>query len=88
MKFVRSLQNEIVISFILLAMFPSLIGGAVTLIYFQNMMEKEAQQNLEHVAELWALASDQWYQNAAKDIRQLANTPNLWQGRICTEKPL
>ena len=54
MKFVRSLQNEIVISFILLAMFPSLIGGVVTLIYFQNMMEKEAQQNLEHVAELWS----------------------------------
>ena len=52
MKFVRSLQNEIVISFILLAMFPSLIGGVVTLIYFQNMMEKEAQQNLEHMTEL------------------------------------
>ena len=88
MKFVRSLQNEIVISFILLAMFPSLIGGAVTLIYFQNMMEKEAQQNLEHVAELWALASDQWYQNAAKDIRQLANTPNLWQAEAFAQRSL
>ncbi len=88
MKFVRSLQNEIVISFILLAMFPSLIGGVVTLIYFQNMMEKEAQQNLEHVAELWALASDQWYQNAAKDIRQLANTPNLWQAEEFAQRSL
>ena len=88
MKFVRSLQNEIVISFILLAMFPSLIGGAVTLVYFQNMMEKEAQQNLEHVAELWALASDQWYQNAAKDIRQLADTPNLWQAEAFAQRSL
>ena len=88
MKFVRSLQNEIVISFILLAMFPSLIGGGVTLIYFQNMMEKEAQQNLQHVAELWNLATDQWYQNAAKDIRQLANTPNLWQAEEFAQRSL
>lgn len=88
MKFVRSLQNEIVISFILLAMFPSLIGGGVTLIYFQNMMEKEAQQNLQHVTELWDLATDQWYQNAAKDIRQLANTPNLWQAEEFAQRSL
>ena len=88
MKFVRSLQNEIVISFILLAMFPSLIGGGVTLIYFQNMMEKEAQQNLQHVTALWDLATDQWYQNAAKDIRQLANTPNLWQAEEFAQRSL
>ncbi len=88
MKFVRSLQNEIVISFILLAMFPSLIGGGVTLIYFQNMMEKEAQQNLQYVTELWDLATDQWYQNAAKDIRQLANTPNLWQAEEFAQRSL
>ena len=88
MKFVRSLQNEIVISFILLAMFPSLIGGVVTLIYFQNMMEKEAQQNLQHVTALWDLATDQWYQNAAKDIRQLANTPNLWQAEEFAQRSL
>ena len=88
MKFVRSLQNEIVISFILLAMFPSLIGGGVTLIYFQNMMEKEAQQNLQHVTALWDLATDQWYQNAAKDIRQLANTPDLWQAEEFAQRSL
>ena len=88
MKFVRSLQNEIVISFILLAIFPSLIGGGVTLIYFQNMMEKEAQQNLQHVTALWDLATDQWYQNAAKDIRQLANTPNLWQAEEFAQRSL
>ena len=88
MKFVRSLQNEIVISFILLAMFPSLIGGGVTLIYFQNMMEKEAQQNLQYVTELWDLATDQWYQNAAKDIRQLAYTPNLWQAEEFAQRSL
>ena len=88
MKFVRSLQNEIVISFILLAMFPSLIGGGVTLIYFQNMMEKEAQQNLQHVTALWDLATVQWYQNAAKDIRQLANTPNLWQAEEFAQRSL
>ena len=88
MKFVRSLQNEIVISFILLAMFPSLIGGGVTLIYFQNMMEKEAQQNLQHVTALWDLATDQWYQNAAKDIRHLANTPNLWQAEEFAQRSL
>ena len=88
MKFVRSLQNEIVISFILLAMFPSLIGGGVTLIYFQNMMEKEAQQNLQHVTALWDLAADQWFQNAAKDIRQLANTPNLWQAEEFAQRSL
>ena len=60
----------------------------MTLIYFQNMMEKEAQQNLEYVIELWALASDQWYQNAAKDIRQLANTPNLWHAEAFAQRSL
>ena len=60
----------------------------MTLIYFQNMMEKEAQQNLEYVTELWALASDQWYQNAAKDIRQLANTPNLWHAEAFAQRSL
>jgi len=69
-------------------MFPSLIGGGVTLIYFQNMMEKEAQQNLQHVTALWDLATDQWYQNAAKDIRQLANTPNLWQAEEFAQRSL
>ena len=88
MKFVRSLQNEIVISFILLAMFPSLIGSGVTLIYFQNMMEKEAQKNLQNVTKLWNLATDQWYQNAAEDIRQLANTPNLWQAESFAQRSL
>ena len=72
MKYKRSLQNEIILSFVLLTLIPSFIGGGLALIYARQSLEKVAQKELRSTTQLWGTSIQQWSDAAALEVQLLA----------------
>lgn len=81
MKIARSLQNEIIISFVLLTLVPAIVGVGLAFVYARSSLQTSAEDNLRSSVQLKQLTVEQWYRRHAYDLQLLENAP-LLQSRL------